>query len=287
MFGKRAIGQIKETVRRVLVNPQDGRRPVPGLDFSQRLDRERVKNASEEAVPAFGIMQIVAWGTENEGHYIVNKPNGDDEPIGFLLNGREEIAADDFGSGAWITIRPLPALIDATAMALNDECGPVADSWELSSDGRGFRLISEEIGDTPQRAYIYKPLFATRAVAEIEFFESSSMGPRGWYVEYTDAPGVWVLKIPAVWGYCPGSSGGGGTSCDLEAYDPGIGWDLTGAEGIYAETYTNLGSTVPPAAMECGEWVQVSGPGVTAPTDQYAWVNECCGVKAYGAEETP
>lgn len=256
MYGKTAQRQIKETVRRTLVNPKEGRQSVPGLDFSQRLDNERVKNTSGEEIPAFGIMEIVDWSNGVDGYFVVTKPTGDPDAIGYLLNGREAIADNGLGSGSWINVRPLPALIDATAMSLNDECGPTAGSWELSADGHGFRLISEEIGDTPQRAFIYKPFKCPRAVHEIEFKEASSGGGRGWYVDYTDDIGTWVLKIPVVLGYC--SSGSSGSSgCSTDGYDPGSGWFATTVSG-YSAAWTNSSAVSAPADPPVGSWLDTS-----------------------------
>ncbi len=94
-----------------------------------------VLNATAEVIPPYAVMQLGA-GTNvgTDTIYNVVKPNGS-TTAKYVVNSPASIAVA--GYGAATDFYPADALITGSP-AFNQEVGPVAGSWSLSVNGKGF-----------------------------------------------------------------------------------------------------------------------------------------------------
>jgi len=94
-----------------------------------------VNDAGEE-IPAYGVVQL---RTDYDTTSHASKP---DSTAGlFFVNGPVPIASTKHGESL-VWNRPRVVLLDAAA-AVGDEVGPVADSWQMTTVGSGFRVLKQ------------------------------------------------------------------------------------------------------------------------------------------------
>lgn len=102
-----------------------------------------VKNESGLDIPAYGVMAMIGLEVET-GLILVDQPGKNDlDPALLLVNGPNEIAANDEGSGTHDG--PMLVLYD-TAGGIpvhGDSMGTVAGEWALQKGKVGFLFISE------------------------------------------------------------------------------------------------------------------------------------------------
>lgn len=105
----------------------------------------RVRNTTGEQVPPYGCMQVTgATAYNGEESYNVIKPNGSQD-ASFIINGPVAILANGWGSGT-ITGPMLVAYDVSWLPILNDEWGPIAGSWAISANGKGYKIIGGASG---------------------------------------------------------------------------------------------------------------------------------------------
>lgn len=100
-------------------------------------------NGTAETIPPYGVMQVAGasnFGTDRM--FLVTKPTGV-AGASYVLNGPQAIAA--VGYGAATNSYPADAAYSGTPVA-GAEWGPVAGSWSLSINGKGFQILGGAAG---------------------------------------------------------------------------------------------------------------------------------------------
>lgn len=100
-------------------------------------------NSTSEVIPPYGVMQVVgasSFGLERV--FSVTRPTGV-ELASYVLNGPQAIQAG--GYGAATNSYPADAAYSGTPVT-GAECGPVAGSWLLSVNGKGFYILGGAAG---------------------------------------------------------------------------------------------------------------------------------------------
>lgn len=102
------------------------------------IDNSRVmkwKNVSGEEIPAYGVVKLSSYVAADD-YFQAVKPDG--EGSLHFVNGPVAVAVDAFGgSQMWDVSR-----IGKTSGVFGDTVGPVADSWEMTTEGTGFVVFS-------------------------------------------------------------------------------------------------------------------------------------------------
>ncbi len=115
---------------------------TPGVDRSRDAkDHVQWKNTDTVEVPAFGVVQIASRATTPIRHYTTVQPDGDGTL--FLANGPVPVAVDGYSTSKLWT-RPRQVLLE-TGSEVGDEVGPVADSFEMTSEGSGYIVWREPL----------------------------------------------------------------------------------------------------------------------------------------------
>lgn len=113
--------------------------------LSQRYDKTVRNSGSEEILP-FSVMQISGVNLVSQDEiYNVSRPSGTTKAK-FLINGPQTIAGNGYGS-ATDTSPVVAAWADFVPPVAGQEWGPVAGSWSLSSNGKGFLILGGAEGD--------------------------------------------------------------------------------------------------------------------------------------------
>ena len=99
-------------------------------------------NGSGESIPAYGVMMVTSHrSVGGKSVPSVEKPGPEQANAGYLLNGPASVPSGKVGKG----LAPVAAgwaLYDTLDTPVpGEEWGPIADSWELGSDGEGFKVI--------------------------------------------------------------------------------------------------------------------------------------------------
>ena len=99
-----------------------------------------VQNASGTDAPPYAVLQITgAAAVSADEVYTVTQPNGATKAK-YLLNGPQAIAAGGYGAATDV----YPATAAGTGATSGAEWGPVAGSWTLSPNGKGFLILGGE-----------------------------------------------------------------------------------------------------------------------------------------------
>lgn len=99
-----------------------------------------VNNTAGEDAPAYGVAKVVdATAPNDDGNYDIDKPDGEDGTYWLL----SPVGAKDGKPGAATNRYPSLAAYDEDdgTPAAGEEWGPKNDSWLLSIDGTGFRIL--------------------------------------------------------------------------------------------------------------------------------------------------
>jgi hypothetical protein len=113
----------------------------------------RVYNDSGEEVPPFAAMQIVSADADDDGVYIIQKPDTDNQVSGILFNGRLPIRADEYGAGTF-DFPCAAAFDDASTPDNGDQIGVDAGEWYLDKSHTGFFCLTEGTVVTGQKGYV-------------------------------------------------------------------------------------------------------------------------------------
>jgi hypothetical protein len=128
------------------------------------------KNISGETIPAYGVVQFRSNYDSGLGFSQAEKPDG---TIGlFFVNGPVTVANLAKGSST-LWNRPQTVLLEGNPV-VGDEVGPSADSWAMSDQGRGYRVLLQPTDGVG---------VVDRGVASLRIevgFVRRCMG-RGWY----------------------------------------------------------------------------------------------------------
>jgi len=107
------------------------------------IDQEAVipwVNVSGEDIPAFGVIQLRQNFDEKSK---ADKPDGTSGL--FFVNGPILVRGDAGSTGeSYLWDRPRRVLLSSDAV-VGDEVGPTEDSWEMSLDGVGWRVLRQAI----------------------------------------------------------------------------------------------------------------------------------------------
>ena len=102
------------------------------------IDNSRVmkwKNVSGEEIPAYGVVKLQDYVADDD-YFEAVKPDGDGSL--HFVNGPVAIASNAFGeSQMWDISR-----IGKASGMFGEVVGPVADSWEMTTEGTGFIVFS-------------------------------------------------------------------------------------------------------------------------------------------------
>ena len=98
------------------------------------------KNVAGATIPAYGVVQFRTSFADSKSQ--ASKPNAGTGL--FFANGPVDVASGKAGESL-LWNRPRLVLLDADA-DVGDEVGPVADSWEMTLAGTGFRVIHQPVG---------------------------------------------------------------------------------------------------------------------------------------------
>lgn len=97
-------------------------------------------NVSGETIPAYGVVKIILYDSANKW-YSVTKPDGAGDL--YFVNGPIPVVTGRQGrSSLWN--KPRLGLVEA-GLGLGDTCGPIDNSWVMSSEGTGWVLFSDPI----------------------------------------------------------------------------------------------------------------------------------------------
>ena len=100
-------------------------------------------NGASEVIPPFACMVIDSASTENQELVLTcRKMTAMDASVGlFVFNGETSIPNDPTAGG----LAMLDPVVTATGsgIAINEACGPVAGSWDLSTAGSGFAKLGD------------------------------------------------------------------------------------------------------------------------------------------------
>lgn len=116
------------------------------IDRSQVSNRSRVDlsavipwiNDAGAEIPAYGVVQL-RDNYDTTSH--AKKPN--DAAGLFFVNGPVPIASTKHGESL-VWNRPRAVLLDSSPVGR--EVGPVEDSWQMTSEGTGFRVLKQAVG---------------------------------------------------------------------------------------------------------------------------------------------
>lgn len=95
------------------------------------------QNAASETAPAYGVLQVLAAPSVGDTRiYAVVKPTGATAAV-YFINAPEAVAAGGYGAAS---DQIVDAMISGTP-GINQEVGPVSNSWALSPNGKGFTYL--------------------------------------------------------------------------------------------------------------------------------------------------
>lgn len=100
----------------------------------------RWRNTSGETVPAFGCIKLSEYNSEGD-YFNAVKPDGDGNL--HFFNGPIPVAANAYGEAR---IWGAASVLGKTTAAFGKVVGPVADSWDMTTNGTGFVVFSEPSG---------------------------------------------------------------------------------------------------------------------------------------------
>lgn len=95
------------------------------------------KNMSGETVPAFACVKLTDFN-DSTFQWVISKPDG--EAGLYYANGPVSIASSAYG-GSQTWDLPRSVLVNSDDLNVGDEVGPIEDSWEMGSEGSGFRIF--------------------------------------------------------------------------------------------------------------------------------------------------
>jgi hypothetical protein len=206
------------------------------------FDNSRVmkwKNVSGEEIPAYGVVKLQDY-IEADDYFEAVKPDG--EGALHFVNGPVAVANDAFGgSQMWDVSR-----IGKTSGAFGDVVGPVAGSWEMTTEGTGFVVFSTP-DDYAGTAALLKDGGGSGGGHTIWFTISDVLCPETDYVSET------TLVVTATWYnlICTGTPPGAEYGGDYYVYDicnylSGLTpQDLVGTTGRATYMYPLTGACTP------------------------------------------
>lgn len=111
------------------------------IDFNRRVVWIPVKNTTAETIPGGGLMRVIDPGQDEEGNWLVGKPNADGDTT-VIVNGEAEIPPGEFGLGHRDTMAVLMYDTTEDRPITGDLYGSKADSWQAHINQMGFKIDS-------------------------------------------------------------------------------------------------------------------------------------------------